>query len=647
MYLRQIIILYKKQKEIKPHMIRHNQYIRLLTITLMSALAICIFTPGTLIISRASSYDSESIEDPGAGRLSGQYIPDEFFGNGVNDTPSATSNDNGLISNSFGQFGSVQTSNQFTGKNYIHQNKFDGFTIINGIDVSSYQKDIDWSQVKASGIEFAFIRVGGRYYGLTSNGFYDDVKYDANMDGAAAAGIKTGIYIFSQATTTDEAVEEAQYILDRIGTHTVNMPLILDFEFASNASGTTGRLKAANLSKDAATSVCMAFCQTIHDAGYTPMVYANPDMLNNHLNPDVISASYPIWLANYTTDTGYSGMFNYWQYSSAGKVPGIEGNVDMDFFYDAPIGNITSAIIKPIPDQVFTGAAITPDLAVTMNGTALVNGIDYTAIYTDNTAIGTATITITGINGYNGTRTITFNITDNNPLPVITDLSLKTKTKNYITLKWSTASDITGYELYRASSLNGNYALIKTITKSSTGTFKNTKLTEGQCYYYKIRTYKTTNGVNSYGELSAPVGTFTKTSYTRLALPKTDTDIYAGIDVNSEVIANPEKNEFVKVTYCTLDDAGTKWYRVSYDGVSGYMYAGQVTIAKQGKVKTSKVNVRKSSKVSSKKLTTVGKNKKIAIIKTKKTKAGTWYNVIFVKGSKTYKGWIYSIYVKI
>lgn len=618
-------------------MIKNCKYVRLLTITILTTLAVSIIMPFKLI-SKVSAYsDSIAYEDPGAGRLTGNNISEDFFDDQYTN--------NGFVSLPFNSYGSSSSVSTYTGKTYTHLDQFDGFSIINGIDVSYYQQTIDWAKVKAAGIDFAFIRVGYRGYGAGT--LFNDTHFDTNMDGAASAGVGTGIYIFSQAITEAEAEEEAQFILDRIGTHTVNMPIVLDFEFASDSKGETGRLKTANLSKEAATNVCLAFCNKIYAAGYTPMVYANTNMLSTHLNADVISASYPVWLANYTTSTKYTGTFSYWQYASNGSVDGIKGSVDMNYYYGAPDGNLASAIITPVNNQKFTGAAITPDFSVSMNGITLTKGTDYTVAYSNNTAVGTATITITGINQYNGTRTVNFNIYDDTVLPVITDLSLKTKTKNYITLKWSTASDITGYELYRAAAIDGDYTLIKTITKSSTGTFKNTKLTEGQCYYYKIRTYKTVNGVNSYGEYSAPVAIYTKTSYTRLALPKSDTDIYIGMDTNSEVVANPEKYDFVNVTYCTLDNYGTRWYRVSYDGVSGYMHAGQVTIAKQGKVNTSKVNVRKSSKVTSKKLTTVGKNKKVAIIKTKQTKTGTWYNVIFVKGSKTYKGWIYSIYVKI
>lgn len=594
-----------------------------------------ILNPFCLVSQAAGS------DDPGAGRLSGEDIPKEFFEDGRTGL-----DDNGFSFTPFSTLGSSQTVSTYTNTTYTHQDKFDGLTIVNGIDVSEYQngKPIDWAQVKASGIEFAFIRVGARGYGSAGK-MINDTHYAQNVDGAIAAGLNVGLYVYSQATTEEEAVEEAQFILDKIGDRNINLPLVLDYEFASPA---TSRLRAAKLSKDEATDVCLAFCEKIQETQkYTPMVYANPDMLNNHLNADVISGYYPIWLANYTTSTTYPGAFQYWQYSSKGTVPGITTNVDMNFYYVPTANNILNTIVTPIPDQTYTGTAITPDLTVTIDGKTLVGGTDYTVAYSNNTAPGTANITLTGINGYSGTKNIVFKIVDPTPIPTINDLSSTGKTKNSITLSWTTGANINGYEIYRANSINGEYSLIYTINDANKNSFTNTGLSEGQVYYYRIRAYRTINGSSSYGEFSNIIGPYTKTSYTKLILPTKESDIYSQMDVNSEVIQTVKKNTFVKATFAVYDDAGTKWYRTSYSGVAGYIPASKVKAVKQGKVKTSKVNVRKKASVLSKRVTTVGKNKKVAILKTKKTKSGTWYNIQFTKGSKTYKGWIYSIYIKI
>ena len=251
--------------------------------------------------------DTQTInDDPGTGRLGGEYVPDEFYG------PSLRSRSNG----------------------YIHADKFDGYTIKKGIDVSQWNGDIDWGKVKAAGIDFAIIRVAYRGYGSSGSLNMDPYAIE-NIKGAKAAGIDVGVYIFSQAINTKEAVEEADYILDKINSYKsyITLPVVLDFEYASDANGLTGRLYKANLSKQAATNICLKFCERVESKGYDAMVYANADMLTNDLNASSISEKYDVWLAHYTNKTNYSGDYNFWQYTSTGKVSGISGNVDMNFWY--------------------------------------------------------------------------------------------------------------------------------------------------------------------------------------------------------------------------------------------------------------------------------------------------------------------------
>lgn len=581
-------------------------------------------------------------DDPGAGRLSGTDIPEEFYENA---SPYSSSSN-------LRRYGSFQSQSPYTGSTYTHQDQFADRTIVNGIDVSEYQKTIDWQKVKAAGIDFAFIRVGGRGWGKPGT-LYRDSTYDTNMQNAALAGVKTGIYIFSQAITEAEAVEEAQYILNNIGSYNVTMPLILDFEFASGSSD-GGRLKNAKLSKAAATKVCLAFCETIAAAGYTPMVYANPDMLNNHLNPADISSSYPIWLANYTTNTSYNGNFSFWQYSSTGKVNGISGNVDMNFYYSRPEDNflpntdsISAAAIAAIPDQPYTGKKITPALTVTYNGVVLTAGTDYTISYSSNKNIGTATAKITGKNQYKDTKSITFKIVPKK----MSAVKAKKRATSYITLSWSKDTTVTGYQIYRSTSLGGSYKKIKSISNNATTSYKNTGLTSGQRYYYKMRSYKKTGGKTYYSEFSAVKAIDTKIDYTRLALGKTGACIYDTTSKQGNVILNPTVNVPMKVNYGTKDASGTTWYNVTYEtrdnDYTGFIPKGKVTIAKQGKINGTKVNVRKSYTTNSKKLTQLSKNKKVSILSTKTKKGVKWYKVTFKKGSKNYTGWISAPYVKI
>lgn len=248
-------------------------------------------------------------DDPQAGRAMGNvsedfYNEDELYG--------------------------IATYSDLTGSaGIVHDSKFNGTTKRSGVDVSSWQGDIDWNQVKAAGIEYAIIRVG--YRGLSSGTLAKDKKGIQNLQAAKAAGLKVGVYIFSQAISTSEAQEEADYTINQIAGNAIDLPIVIDYEYGA---GNSGRLYDAHLSADAATSVVNAFCERVQSRGYYGMVYANKSMLEAQLNASDISSKYLVWLANYTNQTGYSGNYRFWQYTSTGSVPGISGNVDMDVWYD-------------------------------------------------------------------------------------------------------------------------------------------------------------------------------------------------------------------------------------------------------------------------------------------------------------------------
>lgn len=228
---------------------------------------------------------------------------------------------------------SIETQDAYTGKHYVHNSRFDGKQIKYGVDVSKYNGSIDWKAVKENGIDYAMIRVGYRSYGSNSK-LYKDPNFEQNVEGALNAGLKVGVYIFSQAITEAEANEEADFVVQQIKGYNITLPVAMDYEYASNGSGLTGRLYQAGLSTDKATNICKEFCNSVKAKGYTPIVYANKNMLQNHLNAGELSSRYMIWLANYTTETDYSGSYNVWQYSSKGRVPGIDGNVDCNFWYE-------------------------------------------------------------------------------------------------------------------------------------------------------------------------------------------------------------------------------------------------------------------------------------------------------------------------
>ena len=190
-----------------------------------------------------------------------------------------------------------------------------------GIDVSKWNGSIDWNKVKNSGINYVIIRCG--YRGSTTGALIEDPTFRKNIKGATAAGLKVGIYFFTQATNEVEAVEEASMTLSLISGYKISYPVFLDVE------GSGGRGDAI----DAATrtKVINAYCQTIRNSGYTPGVYANKTWLEKRFSPSAISAR--IWLAQYATKPSYGGGYQMWQYTSKGKVNGIGGNVDMNLSY--------------------------------------------------------------------------------------------------------------------------------------------------------------------------------------------------------------------------------------------------------------------------------------------------------------------------
>ena len=200
-----------------------------------------------------------------------------------------------------------------------------------GIDVSSYQGNIDWAAVADAGIEFAFIRAGYRGWGTAK--LVDDSYMAKNIEGALVNGIQVGIYVYSQATTAAEAEEEAQFILDRIDGYEITLPLVIDYEYAEQNGRYVGYLYDAKLSKDDATAVCNAFCDKVTADGYQAAVYANMSMLNNHLNAAQLTGT--IWLAHYATSTTYTGDYDFWQCTSSGSINGVPSeNVDLDFWFD-------------------------------------------------------------------------------------------------------------------------------------------------------------------------------------------------------------------------------------------------------------------------------------------------------------------------
>ena len=199
---------------------------------------------------------------------------------------------------------------------------------ITGIDVSSWQKVIDWEQVKASGVEFAMIRLGYRGY---EQGVLSMDKYAiANLDGAIAAGLDVGVYFFSQALTPQEAEEEAYYVVENLKPYQayITMPVVYDWEHVSDADARSADMR----DPDILTDCTLAFLQTVEAAGYRPMVYFNRTQSWKYLNLEELT-DYEFWLAAYTQRMDFPYKIKMWQYTNKGSVPGIEGNCDINIYF--------------------------------------------------------------------------------------------------------------------------------------------------------------------------------------------------------------------------------------------------------------------------------------------------------------------------
>lgn len=210
-------------------------------------------------------------------------------------------------------------------------------TEVQGIDVSRHQRTVNWSQVKACGMNFAIIRVG--YRGYEGGQICADEYFQSNIVNASNAGLKVGVYFFSQAINEQEAREEASYVVQMIQKYNIQYPVVFDWETAA------GYRTNRPFTKAQMNAMADAFCQVVSSAGYIPMVYSNTTDFQNRFDYDSLASKYYIWYARYPARYGGSKWygsgdplpnydnnidFNIWQYMSDGAVPGVNGNCDVN-----------------------------------------------------------------------------------------------------------------------------------------------------------------------------------------------------------------------------------------------------------------------------------------------------------------------------
>lgn len=219
----------------------------------------------------------------------------------------------------------IQQDIQLNEKGYAKYVGNEGLASKVGIDISEHQGAIDWEKVKSSGIDFAMIRVGYRTYG---GGIITlDNNLLTNLDEASAAGLDIGVYFFSQAISTNEAIEEADAVLNAIAGHNITYPVVFDWELIYDDQARTDSVSVETLA-----DCCVAFCERVKSAGYIPMLYQNTSTATHKLDLPRIK-EYDFWLAEYTDFPSFYYKYDMWQYSSTGTVPGIEGSVDLNISF--------------------------------------------------------------------------------------------------------------------------------------------------------------------------------------------------------------------------------------------------------------------------------------------------------------------------
>ena len=197
----------------------------------------------------------------------------------------------------------------------------DGVTA-QGIDVSEHQGRIDWDAVKASGIDFAILRVG---FGAPSFGGRVDYQFNRNISECERLGIPYGVYVYSYAFDNQQAADEASMVIDCLSGHNPRLPVYYDLE---------DKTIIADGRQSGIASRARTFCNKISSAGYKPGIYANLNWFNNILTDPVFkSGSWDHWIAQYNSQCHYTASYSFWQYTSRGKVSGISGNVDMNYAY--------------------------------------------------------------------------------------------------------------------------------------------------------------------------------------------------------------------------------------------------------------------------------------------------------------------------
>lgn len=334
------------------------------------------------------------------------------------------------------------------------------------MDVSKYNTVTAYASAAAN-IDGVIIRVGYRGYG-SSGSLVTDNLFNTHYNGFNGK-TKIGIYWFSQAITEAEAVAEANYVYNLIKDKTVDFPIYIDSEYSNSSHN--GRADA--LSKATRTAVTVAFCERIKALGYRAGVYASDSWFNSNLDLSTLYAyKYSLWVAKYSTSAPkYVSSYDAWQYTSSGSISGVSSRCDLSYFYNDVAGWETdrpdiNTYTLTVPTQTFdyTGSAIYPSFTLGN----LIAGTDYTVSYSNNINAGTGTVTITGCNNYQGTRSFDFTI---KPIDISSySISLSSSTYTYTGYEIKPEITVAGLSSSNFTSSYSNNTSVGTAKATATGT---------------------------------------------------------------------------------------------------------------------------------------------------------------------------------
>lgn len=538
---------------------------------------------------------------------------------------------------------SFTTVSDLNNSTYYHDSVYEDCEILNGIDVSWWQgggkgsttSKINWKKMHAAGADFAFVRAASR--DTADGSIYEDTTASAHINGAQANKMNVGLYIFSQAVNSNEAVEEADYVLNLIDQYDwdIDMPIIIDRE----AGRMTKRLTNAKLSKAKETAVVQAFADEITSAGYKAGVYASYSWYNTKMNADDL-VDCAIWIARYnnmTTSNAKSGTpyadvlcdYEFWQYSSQkpSASTGYTSNLDVDFWYKDTNVTTENLTMSKNTANTITLAWDDADDADAYRVYRYNEGTgkyDYLATTSDtgftdtNLQPGTnyqykvRCVWTIGGNNYYGTYSSALTVPT---LPAqVTNVRVDKQTGKTVSLAWDSVNGADGYRIYRYNSDSDSYEELDTVGADRTS-YEVTGLASACEYRFKIRASKTMNANTYWGEYSEKVVAVTKpdkvaelsartlgASEIELTWKKsshvTGYQIYRldGQTGKYVKIATVEESMPASYTDCKLSAATEYSYKVrAYKNFEGTSYYGSFSNVKSQVTKPDKVQRLKAS----------------------------------------------------